>query len=707
MLNLSEELKKSIKINILKDYADIHNAKNGKGYTAFINGKRLRPKTPMELAELLYNGIATKKSGEQWYLDINKEIIKESHNTNKDVDVIWKETLQDSIKDYLVNKMEYRDEHTKASIPDVFNATFNGCTFKPRNMINQKDLEYLDGLCYCESNDMFYFNNNGNYTMIGYKEDLCDKKSKAAESLYNLIADRYCEKTGRNSFAFWPDLYDICDVLTNEFFTMRKEIEGQIKSGKTNGFSVMMFNNNIPIDRILRILPGEEIPENWQDKLHSAIIKYGINEMLPSSLICSNLANIYYETIDDYYFKRYSLKAPNNVVCSFTTYLSKLFEETNIIKRNIPHIQTAPKVISDISNVPAQYYLHDNWMSNLKDQRAKEDCKIYNTFISKYRKEEKIAIMAWAYTVFHPSYGDTVNFMLKTGGGTFKTNYYTEIIKRILNLMYVPKTDNLVYPIVGDKWVTDRFLLESNNGGVSTAALVNNDECTEKSLEEFKNMSGGASDGVNYQKRTMRNNPDPIKIYCKWLFTTNNDINIQDTSGAFDRRVFIIDRMDIKHLPLPYKSNEYSNEINHEIKSFYEISKDAYNFVKTNYGSLLNYVKQITCISQNLQKAYKEDDKTFCYYTLFDELKSIDNITTYADGSISISATNLKKTLTPICEDQELKLEGMLKWIKGTNKTENPCLYTCVKVDGKCVKRYKLYKLKQEFIDEITQNVQK
>ena len=704
-MEIIEDLRKSIQTNILKDFANIHNAKNGKGYTAYINGKSIKPKTTIELANLIYNEIATKKNGEPWFLEINKEVIKEYHNTNKPVDELWKELLSDEIKSYLTAKVEYRDSITKASIPDVFNADFKACTFKPRNFVNDKDLEYLKGLCYCEANDMFYFNLNGNYTMIGFKEDLCDKKSKSCEILYNLIADRYCEETGRSDFRFWPDLYDSCDKLTNEFFAIRSEIDTQLKSGLTKGFNVNLFNHSVPVENVLKILPNENIPDNWQDKLHSAIVKYGINELLPSAMFCNNLANIYYETIDDVYFKRYSLRSPNGIVCSFNAYLSKLFEESNLIKRNIPHINVVPRIISDIDTIPAQYYIHKDWMSQLTDQKKPEDCKIYNTFISKYRQEEKIAIMAWAYTVFHPSYGDSINFCLKTGGGTFKTNYYTAIINKILKLMYVPKTDNLVYSIISDRWTVDRFLLESNSGGVSVAALVNNDECTEKSLEEFKNMSGGAIEGVNYQKRTMRTNPDPIKIFCKWLFTTNNDINIQDASGAFDRRIFIIDRMDIKNLTPPYNFSEYPNEIMKEIKSFYEIAKNAYEYVVKNFGNLLNYVKQTECIAQNLQQAYKEDEKTFCYYTLFDELTTTKGITTHTDGSISLKAADLKKIATTICEDQEIKYEGLIKWIKGTNKTTKQCEYKPVKIGLKAEKRYRLYPLKKSVIDELMKDV--
>lgn len=705
-MTIDVKLKQSLQNNILRDFADIHNAKNGSGYTAFINGKKQKPKSTKELAETIYAAFSPKIMGEQWFLDINKEVIKEAHTTNKDVDTVWKELLVDEIKSYLTGKIEYRDAHTKASIPDVFNADFKACTFKPRNFINDMDLKYIDGLCYCDVNDIFYFNLNGNYTMIGFKEDLCDKKSKSCEILYNLIADKYCEQTGRMDFRFWPDLYDSCDKLTNEFFTVRTEIEKELKSGKTKGFNINLFNHTLPIENVLRIMPGEDIPDNWQDKLHSAIIKYGINEILPSSLFCNNLANIYYETIDDAYFKRYSLRAPNGIVCSFTTYLSKLFEESNLIKRNIPHIQIVPRIISDEETIPAQYYINKNWMDELTEQKKPEECKIYNTFISKYKQEERIAIMAWAYTVFHPSYGDSINFCLKTGGGSFKTNYYTAIINKILNLMYRPKTDNLLYTIVGDRWTVDRFLLESNNGGVSVAALVNNDECTEKSLDEFKNMSGGAIDGVNYQKRTMRSNPDPIKIFCKWLFTTNNDINIQDTSGAFDRRIFIIDRMDIKNLTPPYSFTEYPKEMMKEIKSFYEIAKNAYDYVVKNYKNLLNYVKQIQCISQNLQQAYKEDEKTFCYYTLFDTLLTTKGITNHSDGSVSIKVSDLKKIATPICEDQEIKYEGLMKWVRTTNKTTKECAYKPVKIDSKLEKRYKLYPLKKEITDELIKSVQ-
>jgi hypothetical protein len=91
---------------------------------------------------------------------------------------------------------------------------------------------------------------------------------------------------------------------------------------------------------------------------------------------------------------------------------------------------------------------------------------------------------------------------------------------------------------------------------------------------------------------------------------------------------------------------------------------------------------------------------------LFDTLLTTKGITNHSDGSVSIKVSDLKKIATPICEDQEIKYEGLMKWVRTTNKTTKECAYKPVKIDSKLEKRYKLYPLKKEITDELIKSVQ-
>ena len=294
-------------------------------------------------------------------------------------------------------------------------------------------------------------------------------------------------------------MFEICNNATSDFISARRQIDELIKQGnKDSKQTIDVLGNKVEIYKVLHIFDTDQIPNDWANNLCNFYAKYLVNTSLPATLFNRKLCTLNYETSDPEgnYFKRFALTFPQSGKVPFNDYLLKLFECCDLVVRNIPHIQTIPHVISD-DLTPAKYYIDIDWKKKLvPGQYALKDSKILNTFLHQYTNEEKLAIMGWAYTVLHPSYGDTINMLFKTGGGSFKTNYYSSMIQRLLCTMYNVKNNDCSYTMLKDTWVKDRFLLEGVNGGVSMAAFVNNDECTMDSIEEFKNFSPTFEDDI-------------------------------------------------------------------------------------------------------------------------------------------------------------------------------------------------------------------
>ena len=678
----------------------LHNQKNGKGYTAIIEGKTIKPNNVNELADKLYTHVATSCGATDWFANINKDIVNEAQKNGKTYKEEWLSSLVTSINSFLAAKAEYRDTHTELSIASAFNSTKFPLGFTPEDDVNAADIKLIEGVVYCEKDDLFYFKDNNSYTMLGDIREMTAKGSIGLRKLYNLLADKFIRNTGKE-FHFWHEMFEICNKTTTDFISARRQIDELIKQGnKDSKQQVEVFGNKVEIYKVLHIFDTDPIPNEWGNTLCDFYAKYLVNTLLPATLFNRKLCILNYETSDPdgAYFKRFALTFPMSGKVPFNDYLLKLFECNDLVIRNIPHIQIIPHIISDDAT-PAKYYIDSDWRKKLvPGQYPLKDCKILNTFLHPYTNEEKLAIMGWAYTVLHPSYGDTINMLFKTGGGSFKTNYYSAMIQRLLCKMYNVKNNDCSYTMLKDNWVKDRFLLEGINGGVSMAAFVNNDECTMEGVEEFKNFSGGGKNGMDYSKRTMRENPTQMKIYSKWLFSTNNDFLINDDSGAYDRRLFIIDRMDVKKLTPPYSKTNFEDEVDKEMSAFYLLAEDCYKQILRTHKSLEDYVTDTSIsISKNLKKAYNEEDKIWVYYKLTEDLYDSDKT------EVQLPIAQFNTDAKSLCEETDVNLAGFKKWCKGNAK--NFCeaevkWNTPRRINGKSSKVHILPKLKAQFIPD-------
>ena len=697
---MNSNTQKLIEEHILKANS-LHNQKNGKGYTAVIDGKSVKSSNVNDIADKLYIQTVSNYNAEQWFADINKDMVNEAHSQGKSNKEIWIKNLVVAVNGYLSAKAEYRDTHTELSIASAFNSMKYALGFTPEDDINDADIKLIEGVVYCETDDLFYFKDDNSYALLGDIHEMTTRNSKALGRLYGFLADCFLRKTGRE-FKFWHEMFEICNNATSDYISARRQIDELIKQGHKDGKQkVTILGEDIEIYKVLHIFDTDMIPPDWNNSLCDYYAKVLVNKLLPATLFNRKLCTLNYETMDERgeYFKRFALTFPASGKVPFNEYLLKLFECYDLVVRNIPHIETIPHIISD-DNTPAKYYIDLDWKKKLENQYKFDDCKILKTFLQPYTTEEKLAIMGWVYTVLHPQYGDTINMLFKTGGGSFKTNYYCAMIQKLLCKMYNVKNNDCSFVIMKDNWVKDRFLLEQANRGVSMAAFINNDECTMECVDEFKNFSGGGKNGMDYSKRTMRENPTQMKIYGKWLFTTNNDFLINDDSGAYDRRLFIIDRMDVKKLTPPYRQNEFYDELEREMLAFYECAEKCYKQIQKTHLTLLNYVTDPNIsISKNLKKAYNEEDKVWIYYKLTEELYSSNDT-----DRLKMPTTQFNIEAKTLCEENDVNFSGFKKWCKGNAK--NFCVDEIVwntprYIGGKSTKVHILPKLTKKYIPNI------
>lgn len=673
-----EEDAYSIVSYILDDLFKIHNQANGNGYTIQDGDKRKKIKTTDDLVNWMH-AHSGKFQSDNRYQEFIKYVSQLSNKGEGDFDTVWKKTMALAIQKHVQKRAEARDELTKVSLPSAYGSKFNPCKFTPRKMLNDQDFEILKGFEFFEKGGLVYFNLHGNYTLIGSVSELQTRNSAALRKAAKLVTMYNTERTGIKDWDLWDWCYRVCDRMTDEFMDKHRTLETMIKEDIPIDAPVQLFWIDKEITwRELLQLPNGPAPMDAMDKLHSAFSKAAMNKLLPGIMINKGLGNLFIE-MDDEWFKRYAFRPSENSgkKCSLQDYLMAAFSELPSLLQVIPQLKEQPRVISDIPGANCCYRMREDWMKNLPEgQKPLSECLAIKAFLSHYTRDEQLAIMAFAYTVWHPSTNDPINLCLKSGGGTFKTNTYVKYIIKLLDLMYSP-SGSIVHVMIGDNWVTDPARLENASGdGVSTAALVFNDECTEKSINKFKDMSGGSTDGgVYYQKRIMRENPTEMKIYGKWIFCTNVDFQIQDSEGSFDRRLGLIDRMDIKKLDPPYKCKNFEAEKMKELKAFYELAKKCYELVVNEHGSLSSFMVNCREINKNLKQAYNEDSKTLAYYQLWNSIQQMmlgggftdDFIAkNNEDGSVSVSKISIKSEIEKLSEEYEINPAGFVKWITNT-----------------------------------------
>lgn len=667
----------------------LKNKGNGKGYVFTYKGKQYRSATMVDLVESIFNLPAVQY--ESWHKEIMVEIQKNPVFTDDKAGDLYKNYLTKLLNEAMAAKRATRDEYQQNSLPSAFNADIIACKFKPAADYNDRDKELLEIFAYCEEDELIYSVKDGNYTCIGAALDISNKKSYASYLAGHAVGSHMSSKYACN-YEIWNDLYGIADYTTDAFFKYRRSIEEAITQDKKPSELKFAVNSKDTNMQEFLKLPLDKFSDDWDDALHTAICKLAVNDLMPASLFNNDLVQLCYEAKNNM-FHRYSIRPAHGKKSNLNTIISLIFEDPSVIDI-IAHIEKTPHIISDMADVHAQYKLNPDWQQLLPEQyKTDSECKALHGFIDNFTENEQKVIMAWSYMALHPSTGESIGLLISTGGGTFKTGYYAEMTRYLMSKMYGGTPENIGFLMKNDAWIENIKLREPFGGkGISKAGMVINDECTSKSIEQYKLWSGStAGVGIDYEYSKVYQEGKQKKIYCPWFFTSNEEIKLADDKGVYDRRLIVIKRMDLHNFVKPYDMKDYHIHIKKEAVHFYNMAKACYEELAVKYGSLTSAANNISEIKQNLNSIFDEEGKLLAYQRIYDELESDP-----FEDRIMVSIPEFNAKVYSIAEEFELNAKGLKSYIFNTDKTKKLNIKGYPKyINGKTTRVHVLYKLKK------------
>ena len=621
-------------VNIINELM-IKNKGNGKGYSFKYKDKTYLAATMNDLVKKIYDlpGVYTR----QWHKDIVNEITKLPEYAEERSEELFCDYLAKSLNAAMTEKRNMRDEYQKNSLPSAFNADIISCKFKPANDYNDKDKELLEIFVYCEDNGVIYTEIDGNYSLIGTPLDISNRKSNASY-LAGSALKKHMDAKRCTDYQIWAELYHLADTATDKFFAYRRTIEEAISQGTPPSEIIIKYKGeDISMQEFLS-LPLDKFSDDWDDALHTAICKIIVNELMPASLFNNDIIQLCFEAKNEM-FHRYSVRPAHGKKANLNTIVSMMFEDPCIID-NIRHIKGVPHIISDGPNVFSEFKIQKDWQNKLPEQyESGKECKALKTFLEPFTDNERKVMMAWAYMALHPSTGESIGMLIQTGGGTFKTGYYAEMIRYLMSIMYNAPKDRVGFMMKKDAWVENTKLREPGNRGISKAGLVIIDEAGSRSIEQYKLWSGSTVDvGIDYEYSKIYQEGVQTKIFCPWLFTSNEDINLGDDKGVYDRRLIVIKRMDLSNFEKPYDMKDYHISIRKEAIHFYNFAKKSYEELVKKYGSITSAVNKIQEIHANLACIFEEEAKLNAYENLYNDMRSDNPFADHIEGPFYLYA---------------------------------------------------------------------
>ena len=675
-------------VNIVNELM-IKNKGNGKGYSFKYKDKTYLAATMNDLVKKIYDlpGVYTK----QWHKDIVNEITKLAEYTEEKSEELFCNYLAKSLNAAMAEKRTMRDEYQKNGLPSAFNADMTSCKFKPANDYNDKDRELLEIFVYCEDNGVIYTEIDGNYSLIGTPLDISNRKSNASY-LAGSALKKHMDAKRCTDYQIWAELYHIADTATDKFFTLRRTIEESIsQDGRPSEIKLKKDGKDISMQEFLS-LPLDKFSDDWDDALHTAICKVIINELMPASLFNNDIIQLCYEEKNDL-FHRYSVRPTHGKKANLNTIISMLFEDPCIID-NIRHIKGVPHVISDSPTVYSEFKLLNDWQNKLPEQyESVKECKALKTFLEPFTENERKVMMAWSYMALHPSTGESIGMLIQTGGGTFKTGYFAEMTRYLMSVMYNAPKDRVGFMMKKDAWVENTKLREPGNRGISKAGLVIIDEAGSRSIEQYKLWSGSTVDvGIDYEYSKIYQEGVQTKIFCPWLFTSNEDINLGDDKGVYDRRLIVIKRMDLSNFEKPYDMKDYHISIRKEAIHFYKFAKKSYEELVAEYGSLTSAANKIKEIHANLACIFEEQAKLDAYENLYNDMHMGEPFADHIE--VLVPEFNIK--VDELAKEMGINPKGLAKYIFTTDKTTEPNVKgKCIAKNGRKVRIHVLYPIDQ------------
>ena len=674
-------------VNIVNELM-IKNKGNGKGYSFKYKNKTYLAATMNDLTKKIYDlpGV----SYEMWHQEITNEIRKSSDFSTDKAEELFRDYLVKVLNAAMTEKRNMRDEYQKNSLPSAFNADMVSCKFKPANDYNDKDKELLEIFVYCEENNVIYTEIDGNYSLIGTPIDISNRKSNASY-LAGSALKKHMDAKRCTDFQIWAELYHLADTATEKFFAYRRTIEEAISQNTPpSEIKIKYKGEEISMQEFLS-LPLDKFSEDWDDALHTAICKIIMNDLMPASLFNNDIVQLCFEAKNDL-FHRYSIRPAHGKKANLNTIISMMFEDPCVIDA-IRHIKSVPHVISDGDNVFSEFKFRKDWQKNLPEQyQSGKECKALKTYLEQFTENERKVMMAWAYMALHPSTGESIGMLIQTGGGTFKTNYFAEMTRYLMSVMYNAPKDRVGFMMKKDAWVENTKLREPGNRGISKAGMVIIDEAGSKSIEQYKLWSGSTVDvGIDYEYSKIYQEGVQTKIFCPWLFTSNEDISLGDDKGVYDRRLIVIKRMDLSNFEKPYDMKDYHISIRKEAIHFYKLAKKSYEELKEKYGSLTSAVNKIQEIHANLAGVFDEEGKLAAYENLYNDMKVGQDP---FEDHIVVQVSEFNAKVDELAKEFDINPKGLTKYIFITDKTTQPNVKgKCKSKDGKKMKVHILYPL--------------
>lgn len=612
--------------NLLK----ITNSHRGVGFNFEYKGKKYKPKDYDELANAILS--LPMITYEKWWPNLQEDLTNLNDGKAPADASETVKLLKSKLRSELDAKREYRDAFQQNAQSGGVNATWDDYKLKPENNFNAMDAEFLEPFYLCEENEMIYSKVGESYRLIGGLEAI--NKPFSAES--RIAAQEYIEywkyKTGSQAeFCLWASFYETLRQVTEWFFDIRRDLEEAAQNSTPP--EEVLINQEININgvsykppqvnamKFLR-LPENKWDEHWVDELHSSICKLIINKLLPTVLFREGFAVLQHEKKREN-FNRYYLRPAGGRQCGVQEIIAKLLSDPQLYHK-IKKLNFTPRIISDDIR-PATYHIDNEWQKKLPTNSFEtlEECKILNTFLSKYTDDEKLCIMAWAYAALHPSTNELIGLLIRTGGGAFKNECYFSTLKYLLGLMYDTNPEVLAFLIKGLAFKAGDKALEPGNKGISKAALVCVDEALSSNLELYKHWSGTSQEkGVDYSYSKVYKEGVSLKIYAPFLFLTNRELQIENDNGVYERRLISILRPDIYSLPKPYSKKDYAEMMKREAKYFYKLAEKCYNQLIKKYGDFDSFNIKSKLVD-NLDTVYDEPGKIAAYSNLYDEIESL------------------------------------------------------------------------------------
>lgn len=611
---------------------------------------------------------------------------------NLHTDSELKEYMLKYITEMLEHKAENNYEKNVARKLTFYskNITVN---IKPQHAFNDIDDALLSVLRLCKEDNNIYVIDNKSCKLLGSCDNIAvgSLSTQAMQTLTHAMLNKLEELDNYAYDDFEEYLRHKAELATRyakaittafklnlpESYSSKdlKDIEVEnIDNTKSNYYDIAGYDN-----------------ENFTDVLLTHAYKQLINKLIPSGAVSCRLMKVQpvFDSVDDKMtnFLRFSIercKEERSITC--VNYVVQLFSNDRIqVLSHIKQIDKVPFIISDDDRIAELYINRNNIPTKFDGEHPR-----FDVFTQPYTPEELDIMLAWCYTVWHPSCNENIMLLLQTSGGNGKTEFWRAMITYWLQRLY---GEDLTLRLSLDELKNKDKREPANSRGITNAALTAVDECRSTVTDLIKTYSG--SDRISYTSEVKYARAFSTVINTRFLLLSNEQFKIEDASCAFNRRVIVISHFDYdniyKQLPSTCKSKDFAEEADY----FYLRCKDAYERISSKYSNLCAAKNDIETIRKNEEDMTDNSDFEIIYSNIY-------NTTEHLAGNISLSVNELNDMYSAEASQLGLSDKSVYffkKWVK-ENHFKKLNYTTTVRVGKRTERRYVLHELKKEPVAE-------